>query len=482
MVLRFFSLLLFIIGVNTLQSSCQSSSDSLPRTNKTSIGFEINTPQIIINKIFLTGNKITKSQIILRELLFEENDTLDSENFKLLIAQSKKNLLNTSLFNFVTIYVDSVFQNKYNITIDFIERWYIWPLPFFELSDRNFNVWWKTKDFSKTDYGLYLVWDNFRGRKESLKLQLRFGFNETYSLSYNIPYIDKGKKIGMGISGGVKHNHEIPYLTYQNKQLFYKNELSYVQQNIVGSINFTYRKGIFNLHTVMLNYNDYIFSDTLLKLNSNFAEQTNINFLSFYYQLKCDHRDSKSYPLLGYYYDIEFTKYGLGFLENKNISVAYMHTSIRKFWKLNKRFYLAEGINAKISSSAFQPYYLGRGLGFSNDFVRSYEYYVVHGQNFILSKSNLKFEMISPKIKHLNFIPSKKFNIIHYALYLNFFTDIAYVSDNQDGENNVLSNSILLGSGIGLDFVTYYDKVMRLEYSINKNGKSGFFMHFIAPI
>jgi hypothetical protein len=30
--------------------------------------------------------------------------------------------------------------------------------------------------------------------------------------------------------------------------------------------------------------------------------------------------------------------------------------------------------------------------------------------------------------------------------------------------------------------VTYYDKVVRIEYAINKSGKSGIFIHFIAGI
>ncbi|NTW32748.1 MAG: hypothetical protein HGB12_09010 [Bacteroidetes bacterium] len=482
MLSRFFLFFLFVIGVNISQSKSESYFDFLLKKIPTPLISTFDSSKIIINKIILKGNKITKLQIISREILFKENDTLDYKNLTLLISQSRKNLINTSLFNFVTINADSVSQNKFDITIDFIERWYIWPLPFFEFSDRNFNVWWKTKNFSKIDYGLYLVWDNFRGRKESLKLQIRFGYNETYSLAYNIPYIDKEKKIGMGITAGIKHNHEIPYLTDYNKQLVYKNEKNYVQQNTFGTYNITYRKGIFNLHTFQLNYNDFIFSDSLLKLNSNFAEQTHNKFLSFYYQLKCDHRDNRAYPLLGYYYDIELTKYGLGVFENKKIDFAFMHTSIRKFWKLNNRFYLGGGINAKISTPAFQPYYLEKGLGFGNDFVRAYEYYVVDGQNFILLKSNLKFELIPTKIKKIKFVPSKKFNIIHYALYLNVFADAAYVNDNQIVGNNILSNSYLFGSGLSLDFVTYYDKVMRLEYSCNKKWQSGIFVHFIAPI
>jgi len=436
---------------------------------------------LFVNKIILSGNKITKPPIIYRELLFHENDTIASDKLPEIIEQSRKNLLNTSLFNFVTIDTSGFSPGKINITIDVIERWYLWPLPFFQLSDRNFNVWWETKDFSKADYGLYLTMDNFRGRKESLKLNIRLGFNEIYGLSYNIPYINKKRTIGLGIAGGFSGNHEVPYATIENKQGFFKDKKNYLQQNIFGDFNITFRKNIFSIHTFQLNYNDYLFADTLLKLNSDFAAKKHLQFLSFYYQLKCDHRDIKAYPLNGYYCDLGFEKHGFGLLKREDIDFAFIHTSVRKYWNLSKRLYFAGGINAKVSTSAHQPYFIERGLGFGNDFVRSYEYYVIDGQNFVLLKSNIKFEVIPTRIKKINFIPTKKFSTLFYALYLNVLADIAYV-DNKGIGNNTLPNSTLFGTGIGLDFVTYYDKVLRVEYSINKMGECGFFLHFVAPI
>jgi hypothetical protein len=46
----------------------------------------------------------------------------------------------------------------------------------------------------------------------------------------------------------------------------------------------------------------------------------------------------------------------------------------------------------------------------------------------------------------------------------------------------MLPDSFLRGIGAGIDIVTYYDKVMRLEYSVNGWGESGIFIHFIAGI
>ena len=43
------------------------------------------------------------------------------------------------------------------------------------------------------------------------------------------------------------------------------------------------------------------------------------------------------------------------------------------------------------------------------------------------------------------------------------------------------SNEFLYGYGLGLDFVTYYDIVFRVEFSANKFGETGLFLHFNAP-
>jgi len=59
---------------------------------------------------------------------------------------------------------------------------------------------------------------------------------------------------------------------------------------------------------------------------------------------------------------------------------------------------------------------------------------------------------------------------------------MGYVSDYQYFQQNSLANQLIWGTGLGLDFVTYYDVVIRLEAAMNKQKKSGFFISFVAPI
>lgn len=436
----------------------------------------------VISKIILTGNKITRTQVVMRELLFSEGDTVSEKKLSEILEQSRKNLLNTSLFNFVTITADTLPGKKIDVSIDVAERWYIWPMPFFELKDRNFNVWWKDKDFSKADYGLYLAWENFRGRKETLKMLLRFGYDETFGLSYKIPYLNKAKTLGLGITAGFGGNHEVPYISDNGNQMFYKDSLKYLQSNVFGTFALTLRKGYYALHTFQLNYNDYDFADTLLALNSDFASQSHIQFFTFYYQFKCDHRDYKSYPLNGYYFDVELSKNGFGLLKDEAVHNDFIHTSARKFWQLGKRWYYACGVNAKVVAQSDQPYFMMRALGYGNDIVRSYEYYVIDGQSFGIFKSNLKFVLLPTKVKTFKFIPAKKFNKLFYAFYLNAIFDVGYVYNKDDDDKTFMSDRALIGTGLGLDFVTYYDKVLRVEWTVNHLGENGIFLNFVAPI
>jgi hypothetical protein len=115
--------------------------------------------------------------------------------------------------------------------------------------------------------------------------------------------------------------------------------------------------------------------------------------------------------------------------------------------------------------------------------VRGYEYYVVDGQRFALGKAGIKYMIIKPHVMKLDLIPSDKFNTFHYALYAELFADGGYVEDKLYGETiNPLANGYLFGYGAGLNYVTYYDAVLRVEYTFNKMGEHALFIHLSSPI
>lgn len=129
-----------------------------PDTSITGLSTINDTMPVIISSLEFEGNKVTKDFILYREMEFARGDTVEGNILKNRIISTRENLLNTSLFNFVTVHIETSSYNHYQlarIKIEFIERWYVWPFPIFEFADRNFNVWWKTKNFQRVNYGFF---------------------------------------------------------------------------------------------------------------------------------------------------------------------------------------------------------------------------------------------------------------------------------------------------------------------------------------
>ena len=444
---------------------------------------------VTVGTIDISGNKKTNEKIISRELLISSGQKFSPSDLSRRINQSRLNLLNTSLFNFVTIdtvlCLNSGAPAIMNIKISVLERWYIWPIPVLQITDRNFNSWLQTHDFTRINYGVDANWYNFTGRMDELDATVQLGKNHELSLAYQNPYMDKKKHFGIGFEAGYKNNREAGYITQDDKlQFAFVPEGLYTENYY--SLNSTYRKNIFTTSQLILGLRNFSFSDSLLSLNPDFS-YAGVNkpvFLYLYYKLKIDHRDIKYYPLKGWYTDLELNKSGLGFGFEKPVDIAWAKTTTRLYSQLANRWYSGISFIGKISSAAWQPYFLIKGLGYNRDYVRGYEYNVIDGKHFALLRTNVKFALVPEQTYNIGFIRSPKFGLIHYALYLTAFADAAYVWQPQwiEDMNNKLPRTLLAGAGLGIDLVTYYDKVVRIEYAVNKSGKSGIFIHFIAGI
>lgn len=436
---------------------------------------------MVIEKINIIGNNVTKDHIILRELTFTIGDTITSSQLDAKLKTSKNNLLNTSLFNFATL--NPLYStNTAEIFILLTERWYIWPFPILEYDDTNFNTWWRSKDFSRLNYGFFLNRQNFRGRKENLRVKFQLGYTQELGLQYEIPFINKNQTQGMGFTVSYQRRHQIVHSTSDNKRLFYTSPKDHARTELFVNSYYQIRKKLYNRHTFQMQYTRAEVLDTVVDLNRYyFSEQTNqTQFLTLAYQFRRDKRDSKSYPLKGYFFEFELIKPGLG-ITNKNLNLLTGEFSFKRYWQPGRKLFFSASTKLRATNKT-QPYYLRNGLGYNeHDFVRGYEYYVVDGQNFILGKTQLRYQLLSPKVLDAPFIPWHQFNKIPIAAYLGIYGDAGYV-ESRYKSFNPLSNELLYGAGVSLDFVTYYDLVFRTEYSLNKFGEHGLFFHFVAPI
>ena len=438
---------------------------------------------LIVNQVIITGNKITRPHIILRELIFHKGDTLPPEILENAIARSNENLMNLGLFNFVQIdkYPDA--SNQLVIHISVTERWYIWPFPFFEVVDRNFNEWWLTKDFSRTNYGMYLDHTNFRGRAESLKLQVRLGYSQRLGLYYNIPNINKKQNLGIAIGGNYTRNREIAYATEGNKLQFLKVPDQFVRRDWACYTRLTYRLGIYDYYSGTAEYRKINVVDTVRSKNAHyFVNSGNLQQqISLAFKYRRDKRDYQPYSLKGNLFEIEVAKIGLGVLPNEP-DLLTLNLSFRQYFEWSPRWHSSFAVSSKVSGIKDAPYVNLRALGYGSDVVRGFEYYVINGENFYLIKSTLlKYTLLTTRVYSIPFMSTEKFRKIPNTFFLSLSADAGYVSDKQFAKNNPLSNTWLSGYGLGIDYLTYYDMVLRFEYSINNLGEHGFFLNFASP-
>jgi outer membrane protein assembly factor BamA len=452
----------------------------------------VSDKKIVISEIIFHGNKVTKESILLREIQFSIGDTISQEEFSENLVKSHDNLMNTSLFNFVEMKTrqDSFSGNFINLylksTIDIFltERWYTWPFPVFQIKERNFNSWMKNKSITDITYGFLLQQNNFRGRKEKLLLTLMYGYDQKVGITYEKPYINKKQTIGFVTSAFFTQNHSAKYSSFNNKM----QSIRFVNDFIINDFNistkFTYRKDFHIYHAITFKYSRLNFSDTLMVLNPdyNYKKRKHPDFFGLSYRVKLDFRDYQPYPLSGWFFDLEVEKTGVDLRGGQNPDLVNIRSSLRKYWELLPRFYFAGGVNGKYSFGQYIPYYFQKALGYDNDYVRGYEYYVIDGQDFVLFKSNLKWTLIKTRETKIPFIKTEKFSRIHFTLHSNLFLDMAYVRDNTLYNANYFANRWISGYGIGFDFVTYYDRVLRLEFSRNDKAEVGFFLNFVSPI
>ena len=183
------------------------------------------TPDVAVRVmgVTITGNTKTRDRIILRELIVHEGDSLSSTALYDKLERSRQNLMNTALFNTVSVQPLYLAPGAAMVEVTVNERWYIWPALIFDLADPNFNTWWLTKDFSRVNYGLYLYKYNFRGQNETVYIKAQFGYTRQFALRYKVPYIDKKQLWGLSMGGSFFQQAEITAGTIDNKRILVGN-------------------------------------------------------------------------------------------------------------------------------------------------------------------------------------------------------------------------------------------------------------------
>jgi len=436
---------------------------------------------VLINRVFIIGNRLTREQIIHRELSLKPGDLIYNLDLPNILDLDKKKLINTRLFNTVEIRTMELDENKVDLLIDLNERWYTFPSPIFELSDRNFNEWWTNydHDFKRVNYGLRLYQFNMRGRNETLRFIAQFGFQRRFDLMYRFPYIDKGQKHGITIDMGYHETKNIAYQTKDHKYVFAQSDQILRNERRAG-VTYSYRRSFYKTHSFNVAYRNMHVNDIVVDFNDNYihGELLEQEYPSVSYQFNSDHRDVGAYPLKGNQFMFQISQNGLGISEDlNNFETGIVYS---KYFDLKKEYYLSNNFNAFYSYPEDIAYVNFGVLGQRKQFVRGYELYVVEGPWYLLNKTTFK-KLIFKRNYHWALMPARQFRHVPLSVYLKTYADLGYVKNYPYYEalqfNTALSDKLLFGTGFGLDVVGFYDIVLRFEYSFNAEGEDGFFFH-----
>lgn len=380
--------------------------------------------------------------------------------------------MNTQLFNDANFSYSNQ-HDSLSILIHVWERFPVIPSPNLEFADRNFNVWWSEQHRSlrRINIGLTLTDRNFLGNREQLSVIGQIGYTEKGGLSYEIPYLDKRQKHGIGIAVYGMQNREVAYITDSNKLQFYRSNTHAMLRQYQMSAWYTYRPRYAATHKISFDYQHYWISGAIAALNPEYLGngRTQEDVLSLSYTYKYNGVDNWEYPLNGRRL-VGMLQQKLMLNDNSYQTILYLQGD--KYWKLKDKWYANLIFRGKFSFGQQQPYVFRRNLGYDFDYVRGYEYYVIDGSSFALLRADFKRELLNIQFR----LPVKYFQVIPVRVYAKAYAD-AGRAYNAHPNNDYLYNKTMYSAGLGIDIVTLYDIKLRIEYTINRMGESDLYLH-----
>jgi outer membrane protein assembly factor BamA len=442
---------------------------------------------VVVDSINIEGNTKTRVRTITRELTFRVGDTLRLSNLNEILEENRLRVLNTSLFVRASVdMIEFTDQNHAKVKIKVKEAWYIYPIPIFEISDRNFNVWWVEHNHTleRVNYGIRTTYNNLTGNRDNLRFTAQGGYKPSLSLSYDFPYLDKKQEWGVGIGASYGVGHDIAYSTEKNKILVLKQGDSIQQYNWSFDLGIGYHKGLYWSQGITYTFAQTRINDIVSKeLNPNFFlnGQGLQKYSTLTYGVAFDNRNIRQFTTKGRI--VQFTVAKQGLFEDDNVNKFLVDLRWAEFFQLSKKWTYSTTLKGRTDLNRNKPPYSQNHLmGFGGDYLTGYEYYVMDGKDMAYMKNSLIYELFNTEIKveHLTKkIPfAKLFKSVPFKLYVSGNLDYGYVNDPYYGFNNPLSNKFLYSGGVGVDIFAYNDIRWQFNYSMNQLGESGLFIHF----
>ena len=445
-----------------------------------STNIQIDSSSIIrIGPIHVTGNKKTKKYIILREIQFQEGDTMSISRLYKELNQARQQVYNITLFADVDIQPYFIKPDLADIRVTINEKWYLYPTPQFQLIDRNFNEWIKdyNADLDRVIYGIKFAHYNLSGRGDRLRIYLLNGYARNFAFIYNAPYSNPGLSEGFSASASFTQNREVIYKTSPENKLLRFTQDGFVRKNFTSGISYSRRIDFFRRITLSLNYthvevNDSIITPVYNPAYFNSGSKASKGFPEIGLNYKYSNTNNINYPLTGEAYGIGVVKRGLS--ATGEINMLVIDADYNRYLPHRSNWYSSLQFITKLKAPFTQPYINQRALGYGEFYLRGLENYVVDGVVAFVGKYTLRKKILSFKVR----VPIKNrfVSSIPFSFYAKSFADGGYVYNKKELDTR-LNNRFLYSGGFGLDILTLYDINCRIEYSFNQLGEKGLFLH-----
>ncbi len=431
--------------------------------------------RLYVRGVVIEGNNVTQSSVITRELSIGAGSVVVSDSVDGYVLQNRLRLFNLQLFNEVEQEVVAVAADTVDWHIKVRERWYYIPKGVLQFVDRNINAWWANErhDWRRISAGLTVTDKNFRGALEHLSATVQLGYTQRLGLSYLVPYMDRRQRHGVGVMAYSAQSRQTWYETRANKLQFvgdYKGPVLWRHHE--AGLFYTYRPGYAYRHVLLASVHDLRVGDTVVRLNADYLTDgaQRARYAELNYRLEYNGVDNWNYSLSGVKLVAQaVARVGWEGLHRQ----VYVQTEAGYFKHLGGRWYGSAIFRGRLMGPDRQPYYFRNGLGTQTDYVRGYEYYVTDGYSYGLGRVGLKYEAMNASWR----LPFKYLSVMPMRVYPKVFIDAGQTRGNAV-KDNTLTGSAMYSYGVGVDFVTFYDMKIRVEWAQNHLGQNGVYLHF----
>ena len=398
-------------------------------------------------------------------------DTIPVEELDSVRTKNEWLIYNTGMFNVVKIR-DSVVANNLFWEIFVEERWYILPFFWVDVAEQTPQDWLKDKDFNRITLAGGIAHSNLTGRMDMLAIQGKIGYTQALAIFYNKPFFIPNYKIDAKFLVNYERQREIIAFSQQGNLVRQRLSANYIVQTTNEQITFRRRLSQYKFIYASFRHSYFYIHDSLLLINPDFLgyyndTTTNVFSQSFGYQT--DTRDIRSYPSKGSLFSIK-----IGSVQNKKNLGIFTDFYISKHLNLfGTRFYYSVGFSLYYNSLKNIPYKLKYELS-KNVHLRGFRSLYIDGNLISAFQQEIRFALIPRHIVQIKRLP-KAFRHFPLGLYPFVGYDAGFVGDNTTSSgDNYYKNRILSATFVGLDFITFYDAVLRCQLMYNNFSKVSF--------